>query len=192
MGTCHDITHLLRAWGGGETSALDDIVPLVYAELHRLAHRYLARERSADVLQTTAVVHEVYLRLVDARGVCWKDRVHFFAICANLVRRILVEFARTRGSLKRGGDLSRIPLDEVATISPEPDADLVAIDEAVRALESVDPREARIVELRFFGGMTQNEVAAELGVSADTVMRDWKHARAWLLRELTRGNQHDI
>ncbi len=192
MGTCHDITRLLRAWGGGETSALDDIVPLVYDELHRIAHRYLARERSTDVLQTTAVVHEVYLRLVDTRGVCWKDRVHFFAICANLIRRILVEFARTRNSLKRGGDLSRIPLDEAATISPEPDADLVAIDEAVHALESVDPREARIVELRFFGGMTQDEVAAELGVSADTVMRDWKHARVWLLRELTRGKQHDI
>jgi len=185
MGGTHDITGLLQAWSGGDPTALDHIVPLVYAELHRLAHRYLMRERSADVLQTTALVHEVYLRLVNVREVNWKDRIHFLAICANLIRRILVDFAKARGAVKRGGANCTVFLDEAAAISLEPDSDLVALDEALDALESIDSREARVVELRFFSGMTEDEVAVELGVSSDTVMRDWKHAKVWLRRELT-------
>ncbi len=183
----HELTQLLQDWGRGDASALDSLIPLVYGELHRLSHAYLARERASDVLQTTALVHEAYLRLMDARNVEWRDRIHFYAISATLIRRILVEFARGRDSRKRGGDLKRVSLEEAAQISPEPDADLVALDEALGDMAAIDPRQARVVELRFFGGMTEEEIAAELGISTDTVLRDWKHAKAWLLRELTRN-----
>ncbi len=187
----HEITDLLRAWGGGDPAALDRIVPLVYDELRRLAHRYLMRERSADVLQTTALVHEVYLRLFNVCAVNWNDRVHFSAICATLIRRILVDFARGRDAAKRKGGNGTLCLDDAATIPLEPDSDLVALHDALNALESIDARQAKVVELRFFSGMTEEEVAAELRMSPDTVMRDWKHAKAWLCRELSRRKRHD-
>ncbi len=187
----HEVTQLLLAWGRGDTAALDSIIPLVYGELHRLSHSYLSRERSSDMLQTTALVHEAYLRLVDAQHVEWRDRIHFLAISANMMRRILVESARGRNSRKRGGSLEMVSLDEAAIVSAEPDADFEALDEALDVLARIDPRQARVVELRFFGGLTEEETAAELGISSDTVMRDWKHAKAWLLRELTRTGRNE-
>ncbi len=187
----HEVTQLLKAWGRGDTSALDSIIPLVYEELHRLSHYYLARERSTDMLQTTALVHEAYLRLINAQNVEWRDRVHFFAISANQMRRILVELARARNSGKRGGNPERVSLDEASLIPHEPEANLIALNDALEALAEIDPRQARVVELRFFGGLTEEEAAAELGISTDTVMRDWKHAKAWLLREMTENEQNE-
>jgi len=180
----HEVTRLLRAWCGGDTSALDRLIPLVYDELHRLAHCYMAREWANDTLQTTALVHEAYLKLIDANQVEWKNRVHFFAISANLMRRILVEFARSRGSQKRGGAAREVSLDEAAIVSPEPDENLLAVDGALDALAAFDSRKAKVVELRFFGGMTQEETAEALGISSDTVLRDWKSAKLWLWREM--------
>jgi RNA polymerase sigma-70 factor (ECF subfamily) len=183
----HEVTQLLQAWGRGDAAALDRLIPLVYDELHRLAHCYLAREWANDTLQTTALVHEAYLRLIDANQVEWKNRVHFFAISASLMRRILVEFARSRGSHKRGGDVRKVPLDEAAILSPEPDENLLALDGALNALAAFEPRKAKVVELRFFGGMTQEETAEALGISSDTVLRDWKSAKLWLWREMRQG-----
>ncbi len=185
----HEVTHLLLAWRGGDAAALDRLIPLVYDELHRLAHRYMAHEWANDTLQTTALVHEAYLRLMDADQVEWKNRVHFFAISANLMRRILVEFARSRGSQKRGGEVRMVPLDEAAILSPEPDENLLALDIALTALAKFDARKARVVELRFFGGMTEDETAQALGVSSDTVLRDWKSAKLWLYREMRHGEE---
>jgi len=185
----HEVTHLLLAWRGGDETALDKLIPLVYDELHRLAHRYMAHEWANDTLQTTALVHEAYLRLMDANQVEWKNRVHFFAISANLMRRILVEFARSRGSQKRGGDVWKAPLDEAAIVSPEPDEDLLALDDALTALAEFEPRKAKVVELRFFGGMTEEETAEVLGISSDTVLRDWKSAKLWLYREMKHGEE---
>jgi RNA polymerase sigma factor (TIGR02999 family) len=185
----HDVTRLLQAWCGGDTEALDKLVPLVYAELHRLAHCYMAREWANNTLQTTALAHEAYLRLVDVNQIEWKNRVHFFAISANVMRRILVEFARSRGSQKRGGEVRKVSLDEAATLSPEPDEDLLALDGALTALAAFDPRKARVVELRFFGGMSEEEAAEALGISSDTVLRDWKSAKLWLYREMRRGEE---
>ncbi len=182
-----EVTQLLRAWRRGDAAARDRLVPLVYNELHRLAHCYMARERAEHSLQTTALVHEAYLRLVDAHQVDWKNRVHFFAISASLMRRILVEFARSRYALKRGGNVRKVALDEAAVISPPPDEDLLRLDEALNALAAVDPRQAKVVELRFFGGLTEEETAEALGVSSDTVLRDWKKAKLWLWREMTHG-----
>jgi RNA polymerase sigma factor (TIGR02999 family) len=147
----------------------------------------MAREWANDTLQTTALVHEAYLRLMDANQIVWKNRVHFFAISARLMRRILVEFARSRGSQKRGGAAGKVSLDEAAILSPEPDDNLIALDGALNALAALDPRKARVVELRFFGGMTQEETAEALGISSDTVLRDWKSAKLWLWREMRRG-----
>jgi len=169
--------------------ALDKLVPLVYDELHRLAHRYMAREWANDTLQTTALVHEAYLRLMDANEIEWKNRVHFFAISANVMRRILVEFARSRGSQKRGGDVRKVSLERAAILLPDPDEDLLALDSALTALAASDPRKAKVVELRFFGGCTEREAAEALGVSSDTVLRDWKSAKLWLYREMTRGEE---
>lgn len=182
----HDVTRLLQAWCRGDTAALDKLVPLVYDELHRLAHCYMAREWANNTLQTTALVHEAYLRLVDANEIEWKNRVHFFAISANAMRRILVEFARSRGSQKRGGDVRKMSLEEAAILPPEPDEDLLALDSALTALAAFDPRKAKVVELRFFGGFTEQETAEALGVSSDTVLRDWKSAKLWLYREMRR------
>ncbi len=187
----HEVTQLLQAWGRGDAAALDSLIPLVYEELHRLSHKYLARERSSDMLQTTALVHEAYLRMIKAQNVEWRDRVHFFAISANQMRRILVEFARARNSGKRGGNPERVSIDEASLVSPEPEANLIALNDALEALAAIDPRQARVVELRFFGGLTEEEAAAELGISTDTVLRDWKHAKAWLLREMTRTERNE-
>jgi len=162
-------------------------MPLVYGELHRLAHRYMLREHGGRTLQTTAVVNEAYLRLIDAQQIEWKDRAHFFAISANLMRRILVEFARSRGRHKRGGDVQKIELDEALVLSPQRGADLVALDDALTALAAMDERKAKVIELRFFGGLSVEETAEVLEVSPDTVMRDWRLAKVWLWREMKHG-----
>jgi RNA polymerase sigma-70 factor (ECF subfamily) len=179
-----DVTGLLQAWCGGDRTALDRLVPLVYDTLHRLAHRYMVRERPDHTLQTSALVNEAYLRLVDASRVPWKSRAHFFGISSALMRRILVDIARSRGYQKRGGALRKIEFNEAFFASPEPDANLVALDDALQALAGVDARKAKVVELRFFGGLTPEETAEVLDVSVDTVFRDWRLAKTWLVREL--------
>jgi len=185
-----EVTGLLQAWGQGDESALEKLVPLVYDQLHLAARRYMAAERPGHTLQTTALIHETYLRLVNVRQVKWQNRAHFFAICAQLMRRILVDFARSRGYQKRGGDATRVDLDVALLITPEPGANLVALDQALQRLAEVDERKSRVVELRFFGGLSVKEAAEVLKVSADTVMRDWKLAKVWLLRELSEGEAH--
>ena len=180
-----DVTGLLRAWSSGDESALERLVPLVYDELRRLARRYMAGERSGHTLQTTALVNEAYLRLVDARSVRWQNRTHFFAISAQLMRRILVDYARSRQTHKRGGDTIHVDLDEASTVASDRAPDLVALDDALKELASFDERKARVVELRFFGGLSVEETAEVLKVSADTVLRDWRLAKAWLLREIS-------
>ncbi len=184
-----DVTRLLLAWRGGEADALDRLAPLVYAELHRIAHRYMRDERKHQSLQTTALVHEAYLRLVDVTRVDWQSRNHFFAVSANMMRRILVEAARRRRASKRGGDASHVALDERVVAAAGPDADVVALDEALDRLQALDPRKARAVELRYFGGLSVEETASVLRVSVDTVMRDWRMAKLWLQRELTAGGR---
>jgi len=181
------ITQLLLAWQAGDRQALDLLVPVVYEELRRLAHRSLKRERAGHLLQTTALVNEAYLNLVDVRKVVWRDRVHFFAIAAKLMREILVHYARGRDAQKRGGGLRQISLDESALSAPAPDAQLLDLDDALTALDSFDARKAKVVELRFFGGLTIDEAAEVLKVSADTVARDWDFAKTWLYREMTRS-----
>jgi len=183
----HELTRLLQAWSGGDQRALDKLMPLVYNELHRLAERYMAGERPGHPLQTTALVNEAYLRLVDVKQVSWQNRAHFFAVSAQLMRRILVEFARSRHSLKRGGEAAAISLEQAAEVSAERGADLVALDDSLKALAAMDLRRSRVVELRFFGGLSVEETAEVLKVSAETVMHDWKLAKAWLLRELQRS-----
>jgi RNA polymerase sigma factor (TIGR02999 family) len=182
-----EVTQLLKAWCRGEQSALDRLMPLVYAELHRLAHVYMVRERPGYTLQTSALVNEAFLRLIDARQVQWQDRAHFFAISANVMRRVLVEFARSRQSKRRGGDPVKLEFDEGLVSPAERGSDLVALDDALSALAEIDPREAKVVELRFFGGLSVEETAEVLKVSGRTVMREWDHAKLWLLKELQRG-----
>jgi RNA polymerase sigma-70 factor, ECF subfamily len=181
----HEVTRLLQAWGLGDDSALERLMPLVYNELHRLAHCYMAAEQPGQTLQTTALVHEVYLRLVDANDIDWQNRAHFFGLCARLMRRILIDFARSRNYQKRGGQIPHIQLEEAATVSAVVGSELLAVDEALKQLAAVDARKSEVVELRFFGGLTVGETATALGVSEETVMRDWKLAKAWLLRELS-------
>jgi len=185
-----EVTQLLLAWSQGDRSALEELIPLVYDELHRMARRYMVREQAAHTLQTTALVNEAYLRMVDLRKVQWQNRAHFFAVSAQLMRRILVDFARSRNYQKRGGGKRKVSLDEALEVSPEQDADLVLLDEALNALAALDDRKRRVVELRFFGGLTVDETAHVLEVSPDTVMRDWKMAKVWLLREMT-GDARD-
>ena len=185
-----EVTQLLLAWSQGDRSALEELMPLVYDELHRMARRYMVREQAAHTLQTTALVNEAYLRMVDLRKVQWQNRAHFFAVSAQLMRRILVDFARSRNYQKRGGGRRRVTLDEGLEVSPEQDADLVLLDDALNALAAIDDRKRRVVELRFFGGLTVEETAHVLEVSPDTVMRDWKMAKVWLLREMT-GDARD-
>jgi RNA polymerase sigma-70 factor, ECF subfamily len=180
-----EVTRLLQAWGAGDQDALQQLMPFVYNELHRLAHHYMAAEKSGQTLQTTALVHEVYLRLVDVKDVNWQNRAHFYGLCARLMRRILVDFARSRNYQKRGGHFPHIELEEAATVSAVVGSELLAVDEALKELAAVDVRKSSVVELRFFGGLTVEETAAALGVSVETVMRDWKLAKAWLLRELS-------
>ncbi len=183
----HEISELLVAWGGGDESALDRLMPLVYDELRRLAHRYMSHERPGHTLQTTALVNEAYLRLVNWREARWQNRAHFFAVAAQMMRRILVDFARDRQYLKRGGGALRVSLDKAASFTKSRSEDLVALDEALAALAEVDRRKGRVVEMRFFGGLSVKEVAEVLKVSEETVMRDWRLAKVWLLRELGRA-----
>jgi RNA polymerase sigma factor (TIGR02999 family) len=188
-----EITVLLRAWGSGDPAALDRLTPLVYDELHRLARRYMRNERAGNTLQTTALVNEAYLRLVDAKGAGWHDRVHFFAVSAQIMRRILVDAARARASFKRGGQARRVEhsgafdLDAIPDVSSGRDRELVAIDDALNTLAEMDSRKARVIELRFFGGLSVEETAEVLKISPQSVMRDWKLAKAWLTRELSAG-----
>ncbi len=187
----HEVTQLLQAWSVGDEEALGKLIPLVHKELHRLARRYMAGESPGHTLQTTALVNEAYLRLVDVKKVSWQNRAHFFGVSAQLMRRILVDLARSRHSLKRGGDAHTLSLEESLIVSPERGADLVALDDTLKALASVDPRRSRVVELRFFGGLSVEETAEVLKVSPETVMHDWKLAKAWLLRELSADKGHD-
>ena len=181
-----DVTTLLLAWRQGDGAALDQLIALVYQELRRMAHRYLAGQRPGHTLQTTALVHETYLQLVDCRRVRWQDRTHFLAVSARLMRRILVDYARSRDANKRGGAVRPVSLDESLDFAPQRSADLVALDDALGSLATIDPRKSQVVELKFFGGLDTGEIAEVLGVSQQTILRDWKLAKVWLLRELSR------
>jgi RNA polymerase sigma-70 factor, ECF subfamily len=185
----HDVTQLLKAWTAGDDRALEKLTPLVYEQLHRAAQHYMAGQRSGHILQATALVNEVYLQLIDCGQMNWQDRAHFFAMSAHLMRRILIDFARSRGSQKRGGGALQVSLDEAPSVGNEPDPNLVALDDALKALAAVDERESRVVELRFFGGLSIKETAEVLKVSVETVQRDWRLAKMWLLREMSKGNQ---
>src|SRR5262245_54755777 len=179
------ITKLLAAWADGDHAALEQLMPLVYEELHRLARRYMRRERPGHSLQTTALVNEAYLRLVDWKNVQWQNRAHFFGVAAGLMRRILVDFARSRNYAKRGGGARvTVSLDEAATVSRDRAREILALDEALRSLAVIDPRKSQVVELRFFGGLSLDETAEVLSVSSRTVLREWDLAKAWLNREL--------
>ena len=180
---------MLKAWSDGDEAALEQLIPLVYQELHRLAHRYLGRERAGHTLQTTALVNEAYMRLVDWQSVEWQNRAHFFAISAQLMRRILVDFARSRRFAKRGGGAPQVAFDEAMAIAPKRGLDLVALDDALTSLAALDPRQSQVVELRFFGGLSIAETAEVLKVSPGTVRRDWSLAQAWLHRELSKGER---
>jgi len=183
------VTELLTAWCAGDESALAQLTPLVHNELHRLARRQMRNERVGHTLQTTAVVNEAYLRLVDLTRVRWQDRAHFFAMAARLMRHILVDYARSHAAAKRGGEVFSVSLDEAAVMSAEPSTDLVALDDAMEALALLDARKSQVVEMRFFGGLTVQETADALGVSPETVMRDWQFAKKWLLRELSNRDE---
>jgi RNA polymerase sigma factor (TIGR02999 family) len=183
----HEVTQLLKAWSVGDEAALEKLTPLVYRQLHNIARRYMAAERPGHMLQTTALVNEAYLRLVDSGKVNWQDRAHFFAVSAQLMRRILIDFAHSRGYLKRGGAVPHISLEEAPSVCNEPDVNLVALDDALKALSAVDERKSKVVELKFFGGLSVEETAEVLRVASDTVVRDWQLAKLWLLRELSRG-----
>jgi RNA polymerase sigma factor (TIGR02999 family) len=180
-----DITQLLLQWRGGDESALDRLMPLVYEELRRLARQCMRRERVGHTLQTTALVNEAYLRMVNSSQVEWHDRAHFFAIAAQLMRRVLVDEARKRHYQKRGGDFTRIELDETVLAADQREFDLLALDEALDRLAEFAPRKCRVVEMRFFGGLSINETGTVLGVSTDIVKREWRTAKLWLLRELS-------
>lgn len=186
-----DVTTLLLAWGNGDQAALDELVPHVHAELRRIAQRAMARERHDHTLQPTALVNEVYLRLVDMKQVQWNNRAHFFALSARLMRRILVDLARARGYQKRGGGAQTLCLDDADAAMPMRPDEVVALDEALERLAAMDPRRSQVVELRFFGGLSVEETAEVLQVSRHTVMRDWTLARTWLFRELRRGTSCD-
>jgi RNA polymerase sigma-70 factor, ECF subfamily len=179
-----DITTLLRAWGEGDGSALDRLAPMVYDELHTIAHRQMLREKDGQTLQTTALVNEAYLRLVNVENVTWRDRAHFYAVSAQMMRRILVDAARARLREKRGGGVQRLSLDELLDEQAPRDRELVAIDDALSELARMDERKSRVVELRFFGGLSVEETAAVLKISPQSVMRDWKLAKAWMALQL--------
>jgi RNA polymerase sigma-70 factor, ECF subfamily len=184
-----EITQLLLAWRNGDRAAMDCLVPLVYDKLRKQAHNYMARQPADHVLQTTALVHEVYLQLLNAGQVNWQDRLHFFAISARLMRQVLIHSARSRGSQKRGGRFLQVSLSEADALAPEPSADILRLDDALEALAKIDPRKARVVELRFFGGLTLDETAEVLKVSADTIWRDWDLAKTWLWREMQKDSR---
>lgn len=183
-GPSHDVTGLLLAWRQGDETALNQLIPLVHDELRRIARRCMAGERAGHSLQATALVNEAYLRLIDVQHVDWQNRAHFLAMSARLMRRVLVDIARSKHYQKRGGGAVHVTFDEALAVTDEPGQDLVALDDALKALATVDTRKARVIELRFFGGLSVQETASVLTVSVDTVMRDWKLAKAWLLRAL--------
>jgi len=187
----HRVTELLHNWRNGDRQALDELMPLVYEELRRIAHRYMRRERPGQSMQTTALVNEAYLRLVGSAPVEWQDRAHFFAVAATVMRHLLVDRARAREYGKRGGGARQVSLDEAAVVSPAQDLDLLALDEVLDKLAEVDERKSRLVELRYFGGLSAEEAAEVLGVSEITVKREWLKAKAWLYRELTKGGGGD-
>jgi RNA polymerase sigma factor (TIGR02999 family) len=180
-----EVTQLLKAWGSGDDQALEQLTPVVEKELHRLAHRCMARENPGHTLQTTALVNEVYLRLVDVHAVSWQDRAHFFAISARMMRRILTDFARSRNYQKRGGGAVQVSFDEALVVAPEKNADILALDEALTRFAALYPRQGQVVELRFYGGLEIDEVAEALKVSPETVKRDWRFAKTWLLRAMS-------
>jgi RNA polymerase sigma factor (TIGR02999 family) len=186
-----EITQLLVAWNKGEPKALEQLMPLVYTELHHIAKRLMAGERHGHVMQATALVNEAFMRLIDRRNVEWRDRAHFFGMAAQIMRRILVDFARARQRGKRRGEALRVSLSEAAHISCERGADLVALDDALQALEKLNMRQVRVVELRFFAGLSYEETAEALNVSVGTVRRDWSFAQVWLFRELSKGGGDD-
>lgn len=185
-----EVTQLLKAWGGGDDKALERLTPVVESELHRMAHRCMARENPGHTLQTTALVNEVYLRLVDVHSVSWQDRAHFFAISARMMRRILTDFARSRRYQKRGGGAVQVTLDEALVVSPEKNADIMALDQALTEFAAMYPRQSQVVELRFYGGLDVEEAAEALKISPETVKRDWRFAKTWLLRALS-GEKDD-
>jgi RNA polymerase sigma factor (TIGR02999 family) len=185
LGAPANPTTLLLAWGRGDETALDQLMPLVHDELQRMARRHMARERAGHTLQATALVNEAYLRLIEVTHVQWQNRAHFFAMASRVMRRILVDAARARGYQKRGGGAEKVSLDEALLVSAEPRQDLIALDDALTALAAFDLRKSQVVEMRFFGGLSVDETAEALRVSADTVMRDWRLAKVWLLRELS-------
>ena len=190
-GPDHEVTSLLQAWSAGDEQALAKLAPLVYDELHRTAHRYMARENTGHTLQTTALVNEVYLRLVNVQKVEWQGRAHFYAICARMMRRVLTDFARSRRYLKRGGDAIHVPFEEALFPGREDHPDIVDLDDALNVLAVMDQRRTQVVELRFFGGFSVEETAKVLDVSVETVYRDWKLAKVWLMRELSKENRHE-
>lgn len=181
----HEITELLAEWRDGNQSALDELYPLVYDELRRLARRYMSRERKGHTLQTTALIHEAYVRLVDQKNVQWANRSHFFAISAQIMRRILIDHARRHAYAKRGGGARQVSLEEAATVVPDHSEELLRLDEALKSLAEMDPRRSQVVELRYFGGLNNEEIAGVLHISENTVTRDWNMARAWLYQQLT-------
>lgn len=185
----HDVSQLLTEWTNGSQAARDELMALVYEELRRLAHRHMGRERPGHTLQTSALVHEAFIRMVDQKDVQWESRAHFFAIAAQMMRRILVDYARSRGNLKRGGNAQHIPLDQTIIVSEERSSEVIALDDALLGLASFDQRKSQIVELRFFGGLSIEETAEVLGVSPGTIMRDWTLAKAWLRKEITGDNE---
>src|SRR5688572_30839633 len=182
----HDVTQLLRDWSGGDQAAADKLMPLVYEELRHLAHQYMRREKPGHTLQTSALVNEAYVRLVKQSEIQWESRAHFFGIAARLMRQILVDQARRKNFAKRGGGAIRVSLNDATAIAQEQSANVMALDEALKTLEQTDPRKSRIVELRFFGGLSIEETAEALKVSPGTVMREWTFARAWLRSEMSR------
>ncbi len=182
-----EITNLLKAWGGGDRAALERLMEHVYGELRLVARRYMKNERQANTLQTTALVNEVYLRLVDVANVEWQQRAQFFAMAAHMMRRILVDAARARGSDKRGGGALKVNIDETAVLSPQRDRSIIALDDTLSAFSQVAPRQAKVVELRYFGGLSEEEIVEVMKISPRTVRRDWEFAKAWLTRELGRG-----
>ena len=179
------VTQLLAAWSSGDRAALDELMPLVYEELRRLAHQYMNRERPGHTLQTSALINEAYVRLVNQKEIQWQDRAHFFGIAARLMRQVLVDYARKRNYAKRGGGAQQVALDEALIVSKERAAEVVALDDALESLAEIDPRQSQIVEMRFFGGLTIEETAEVLAVSPGTVMREWTLAKAWLRRAMT-------
>lgn len=181
----HEITQLLAEWSDGNQSALDELYPLVYDELHRLARRYMSRERQDHTLQTTALINEAYVRLVDQKNVHWANRSHFFAISAQIMRRILIDHARRHAYAKRGGGAQQVSLEEAAIVSRAAGLELLRLDEALKSLAQMDPRRSQVVELRYFGGLNNEEIAGVLNISENTVTRDWNMARAWLHRQLS-------